>query len=279
MAHPLRSAANELRAARRALRGRAPSLRGALAPLDERIVFVVGSPRSGTTFLAGAVGGCPGFVDLGEVATLKAAIPALARMEPAAAAPVIRRALGRTRRLGLTGGLRAVEQTPEVGFVGAAAALAFPQARFLHIVRDGRDVVCSLVERGWLSAGRGGRDDAGLPYGAAARFWVEPGRQAEFERASDVRRAAWAWRCYVEAARALGERSLELRYERLAADPGSVAGAVAAFLGEPAGPLERALGAVRDTSIGRYRHELSRDELAEVEEEAGELLSALGYLH
>ena len=41
------------------------------------MVFVLGSPRSGTTFLARAVGSVPGFVDLGEVAALKAAIPTL----------------------------------------------------------------------------------------------------------------------------------------------------------------------------------------------------------
>ena len=42
---------------------------------EERLVFVVGSPRSGTTFLASAIGSLPGFVDLGEVAPLKAAVP------------------------------------------------------------------------------------------------------------------------------------------------------------------------------------------------------------
>ena len=52
---------------------------------------------------------------------------------------------------------------------------AYPEARAVHIVRDGRDVVCSLLERGWLAAGRAGVDDADLPYGARARFWVEPG--------------------------------------------------------------------------------------------------------
>ena len=41
--------------------------------LDDRLVFVVGSPRSGTTFLAGAIGALPGFVDLGEVGHLNPA--------------------------------------------------------------------------------------------------------------------------------------------------------------------------------------------------------------
>ena len=40
---------------------------------DQRLVFVVGSPRSGTTFLGTAIGSLPGFVDLGEVGATQAA--------------------------------------------------------------------------------------------------------------------------------------------------------------------------------------------------------------
>ena len=93
----------------------------------------------------------------------------------------------------------------------------------MHIVRDGRDVVCSLLERGWLGADRAGADDAGLAYGAHARFWVEPERTEEFASASEAKRAAWAWRRYVTAARAVPERTLELRYEDLVTSPKKVA--------------------------------------------------------
>ena len=58
------------------------------------------------------------------------------------------------RTLGLAGHLRGVEQTPETSFVIEAALLAYPAASAVHIVRDGRDVVCSLLERGWLAAER-----------------------------------------------------------------------------------------------------------------------------
>ena len=84
------------------------------------------------------------------------------------------------RRLGLAGHLRGVEQTPETSFVLAAALRAYPSAKAVHIVRDGRDVVCSLLERGWLGTDRTGSDDAGVAYGAHARFWVEPDRAEEF---------------------------------------------------------------------------------------------------
>jgi hypothetical protein len=138
----LRSAALQLRTLPRIVsRGEGP-LRTRLGRLDDRVVFIIGSPRSGTTFTGASIGSLPGFVDLGEVAALKAAIPALAPLDPAEAAPPVRRILATTRRLGLVGSLRAVEQTPETAFVVAAAAVAFPEARFVHMLRDGRDVVC-----------------------------------------------------------------------------------------------------------------------------------------
>jgi hypothetical protein len=187
--------------------------------------------------------------------------------------------LERVRRLALVPGLRGVEQTPETAFVLAAALRAYPQASAVHVVRDGRDVVCSLLDRGWLSTGRSGADDARLEYGAAVRFWVEPERVAEFEAASDATRAAWAWRSYLEAARTGGgTRTFELRYESIAANPEAAAGALADHLGVDREPLVHGLQRFHDRSIGRFRRELAPEQLADVEQEAGDLLAALGYV-
>lgn len=273
----LRSAELQIRAAQRILR-RGGLTRRRVGPRDERIVFVVGSPRSGTTFLGRSLGSLPGFVDLGEVGPLKAAIPRLAGLPPEEAAEHIRRQLTLTRRLGLVGGLRAVEQTPETAFVVGAAQQAFPQATFVHALRDGRDVVCSLLERGWLRAKRGGGDDAGQPYGPAARYWVEPERRADFPQASDATRAAWAWRRYVEAVRSAPARVYEVRYERLHADPDGLAAELAAFLDVAEEPLREALLLAHGTSVGRWRRELGEEELADVLAESAGLLRALGYL-
>jgi hypothetical protein len=246
-----------------------------LHPHEERVVFVVGSPRSGTTFLAGAIGAMPGFVDLTEVTPHKAAIPGLMKLPERQASEEIRRVLERVRWLALVPGWRGVEQTPETAFVLGAALRAYPGSRAVHAVRDGRDVVCSLLERGWLSSGRGGGDDAKAAYGSTARFWVEPDRLDEFEAATDATRAAWAWRRYVGAARAAGgERTLEVRYESISES--SVA--IAAHLDADPAPLGAALGRFHDRSIGRYRRDLTPEQLADVEREAGQLLAELGYL-
>jgi hypothetical protein len=274
---PLRSAELQLRAARRIL-PRAPLSRRRFGALDDRFVFVVGSPRSGTTFLGRSIGSLPGFIDLGEVAPFKAAIPELARLGAAEGSPRVRRVLTRARRLGLVGSLRPVEQTPETAFVLAAALEAFPEARVVHAVRDGRDVASSLLERGWLRAGRGGGDDAGLPFGPGARFWVEPEREEEFAGVSDARRAAWAWRRYVGAVRSAPVPVVEIRYERLADDPGAVAVELATALEVPEGPLAEALHHAHGASVGRHVRDLEGQDLADVLAEAGDLLRELGYL-
>jgi hypothetical protein len=243
----------------------------------ERIVFVLGSPRSGTTFLAGAVGSQPGFVDLGEVRPVKASVERWMRLPEPDAAGELRATLERVRRLGFVRDLRPVEQTPELSFVVGVAVRAYPRATVLHIVRDGRDVVCSLLEQGWLRDDRGGRDDAGLRFGGHARSWVEPERREEFAGASEATRAAWAWRRYVTAARSAPAQTLEIRYEGLAADPPGTADRIAARLETEPTPLARALATVHPHSIGRWRKDLTTDEVEDVEREAGALLRELGY--
>ena len=145
------------------------------------------------------------------------------------------------------------------------------------MIRDGRDVATSLLERGWLSAERTGADDAGLAFGAHARFWVEQGREEEFGRVSDATRAAWAWRRYVTSAGAVPERTVEVRYELLVADPAAAAAPVAASLGVDAEGVAEAFARAHDTSAGRWRRDLTPDQLADVEREAGAQLVALGY--
>jgi hypothetical protein len=274
----LESAALQLRVAKRLAPRRGASLGERLGKLDDRLVFVVGSPRSGTTFLAGAIGSLPGFVDLGEVPPLKAAVPELVRLESSEAARRLRRILAVARRVGLVGAIRGVEQTPELAHLVDVVRATFPDARIVHMLRDGRDVACSLLEKPWLRPEQRKSDDAGVSYGSYARFWVEPERREEFERVSDARRAAWAWRRYVSAARAADAQVVEIRYEQMVAAPHEVAAVLAAHLEAPLDALASALGTAYTSSIGRYRTNLDENQLADVLAEAGDLLRELGYV-
>jgi hypothetical protein len=244
---------------------------------EERLVFVVGSPRSGTTFTGSALGSLPGFVDLDEVQPWKAVIPSLMHEPEEIGARRLRAILERVRLLGLARGLRGVEQTPETSFVLAAALRAYPQATAVHVIRDGRDVVASLLERGWLNADRTGADDAKLAYGPHPRFWVERGREEEFRSVSDATRCAWAWRRYVTAASSVPERTVEVHYEDIVGDPVEAARPVAERLGVGVGQVAGVLGLAHDRSLGRWRRDLTDEQLADVEREAGETLRAHGY--
>lgn len=264
-------------AARVARRGRKKAASEAVGA-TERPVFVVGAPRSGTTFMGNSLGRLTGFVDLGEVGPLKVAIDELIALPEEEAARRLERIMERVRRLGLARRLRAVEQTPETSFVLGAALRAYPQAKVVHMIRDGRDVVCSLLEKGWLRTDRGGADDVGSPYGERVRSWVEPERVPEFQAASEATRAAWAWRSYLVAAKTgAPEATLEVRYEDLAGDPDAAAARIADHIAADADELAAALRDVHAQSVGRWRRDLTEDQVADVAAEAGPLLRELGY--
>lgn len=153
----------------------------------------------------------------------------------------------------------------------------WPGARFIHLIRDGRDVACSMV-----SAARK------IGFGTD----TIPG-------------AAIAWNDYVAAARkaaAYGDRYLEIRYEDLLRDGASAYGRILDFCGLPysddwlaktleantfdkmkasrktgdpsvAGPE----GHYRQGRAGGWKQEISLREGFEFERRAGDLLRELGY--
>jgi len=107
---------------------------------------------------------------------------------------------------------------------------------------------------------------------------VEPERAEEFRAASEARRAAWAWRRYVTAARTAQDRTHELRYEELVKNPESAAETLAGFLDLKPEPLAESFSKAFDRSVGRWQRELSPEQIEDVDDEAGDLLKELGYL-
>ena len=114
----------------------------------------------------------------------------------------------------------------------------FPDARVIHIVRNGIDVARSLVERERATPRR--RFD-GVRF-MVKRHW--PSRWPDAERKArpfrDLREAFELWATYVrlggDATRSLGhDRLLVVRYEDMLADPGPSVQQVAALVGQPAG--------------------------------------------
>lgn len=258
-------------------------------PRLHRPLFVLGAPRSGTTFLGSCIGALPEVSYHFEPRVTKAAARQVynASWSPDRAARVFRSAYRLLLVTGADGGRRFAEKNPENCFIVPFLAETFPDAQFIQIIRDGRDVAVSHAEKPWLaagSAGSGRRGRGGQAWGPWARWWVEPERAEEFEHASDLTRTAWSWRRFTESARTglatlSSDRVLTVRYEQVVTAPTAAAGQLATFLGYEETPAElvAALAAADPRSIGRWQQVLDAQGLADVETQAGALLTDLGY--
>jgi LPS sulfotransferase NodH len=255
-------------------------------------VFVVGAPRTGTTFLGGCLAAVPGLSYHYEPYVLQNAtrMYLAGEWDEARTQRFLRRTYRWLLRLRLAGSARLVDKTPSHVFVMDLLAATFPDARFLVATRDGRDVAVSLAERSWLRgvwAAARQRYPSGELQGPFAPYFIEPERREEFERTSDLHRAIWVWRRHTEAGLAAADRlgadrCLEVRYESLLTDPSGQADRIATFLGLDA-PVQRhpfveEVQAIRGTSAGRWREQLGTQGLEVVEREAGPLLEQLGYV-
>jgi GT2 family glycosyltransferase len=140
-------------------------------------------------------------------------------------------------------------------------AAELPGLRFLHVVRDGRDIAFSenqvqLRKHGDAVLGASGEPEALR----SISLWREVNlRAADFGE------------------RELGERYLRVRFEDLCAEPASVTAQVLAFFGLD-GDAEQIAAAEVDApqSIGRWRGEPA-DVLRALEERAGDALRRFGY--
>lgn len=235
-------------------------------------IFVVGAPRSGTSLLRRLISSHPALyispeLRIMELLLIAGVISTHGQLvEPAS-----------VNQAGLLRGRRFVEQLAKhqlaekgkrrIGDKYPPYALSVPQldklfpgAQFIHIIRDGRDVVSSLARtrttnRGWRRA------PTVPPTAELVRDWVGFVSKARKD------------------GRALSSRRYhELRYEQLLADPAPVMRRLLAFLGEPlTADVLRGAGEIRP---GRsWRETLSpADWLAFHRDPSAEsLLAELGY--
>jgi hypothetical protein len=169
------------------------------------------------------------------------------------------------------------EKTPANALYFAELHALFPQSRFVHVVRDPRDVVASLISMDWRDETTGAR----LPITAS------------------LEGAAQGWRDHVAAARAAGAGGapiFECRYEKLIAAPAQAVADLFRFLGVPpsAAPLSHHLTfsaesgenetsarsvsrPLNDAAIGRWRRTFSPQEVRKIETLVGPLLEECGY--
>lgn len=171
------------------------------------------------------------------------------------------------------GALRWADCTPENVLFMAAIRRDFPDARFIHMIRDGRDVAHSLVQQRWI---RPFRWDKGRPVLAAAVFWdwmVDQGRKA---------------------GRRIGDYYLEVHYRDLVRQPRETLAVIAGFLDhnvdydriqktgigsvtKPNTSFPSELHSHQFSPMDRWKRGLGEAELRLVETLVGPLLVKLGY--
>ena len=200
-------------------------------------IFVIGSPRSGTTLLRLLLDAHPRISCGEETHFLRALESIVGRDWPLVASYGLPRDWWLARIRGLyadfqaevlarSGKARWAEKDPTYTLHLAFIEELFPDALFVHLLRDGHDVVASFRDRwGYRSAARAARTE---------------------------------WARYVSAARELGQRLgeqrfLELRYERLVADPEAEARRLFAFLGEAWHPEVLDFDPADHAATERYR--------------------------
>lgn len=261
-----------------------------------RPVFLVGCARSGTSILGEVIAAHPRVTYLYEVSAIwNRVLPGRPdhRLTRAEAAPEVVARLREELAARMTDPERdiLVEKNPKhtvrISFLDAV----FPDCRIIHLIRDGRDTVASLMFR-----------NRGPSWGhLKTPGWAELLKR--FPEENHIR-CAHQWRDAVSIGRAEGRalgsgRYQEVRFERLVREPEACVEAVMRFLGlELTEEMRSVLPRIQDATggsyharrqvrhyvdnhrlrVGRFRENLTDRQVEEVLGVCGELLKELGYL-
>jgi sulfotransferase family protein len=250
------------------------------------VAFVIGCARSGTTIVGDLIAAHPGARGVFEAHDVWPETGDSHRLTEADATDERRRELRAWARGELGDAQLLVEKNPRHSLRVPFLRAVFPHARFVHVVRDGRDVAWSLVP------GLGGEEWAHMK---------PPGWRALMARARGAERGALAWREVLEIALGdlAGTDHLTVRYEDLVASPRDEAERIRAYLGlGPSPGYERFTDRIQDSTahppapasaiwgtsghavrVGRWREHAGTHpaESRAVEQAVAPMLGRLGY--
>jgi len=138
----------------------------------------------------------------------------------------------------------------------------FPNAKFIHIIRDGRAVAASLLKQNWIdmTAPEKGKVWYCQNTFNAGKYWVQIIESAKRQQAQIPE-----------------THYLTLRYEDLINTPQETMKFMFEFLDEQWEPQILTKNPVIAEGVNKWREELSQDQLFEFDRSAGHLFNKLGY--
>jgi len=177
-----------------------------------------------------------------------------------------------------SGKQRIAEKTPHNVFYFQHLNQIFPESPLVHLIRDGRDVVCSLLTMNWVDVATGKRVSYTESAAEAARYWVHvvlTGKKAGSMPSAQL-------------------KYIELRYEDIVQNPEPTLRGLFTALGEPWNPCvlefhtkKRNLAGESSASqvsqklyksaVGRWKRDLTDEDKCVVKRISGDLLIELGY--
>ncbi len=253
------------------------------------VVFVVGCARSGTSILGELIAAHPGVKYIFEAHSIWE-LGGLGeneshRLTSESATPIVKEKIRQWFQEQAPPGLMLVEKNPRNILRIPYVRAIFPEAKLVHIVRDGRDVACSMIP------------------GCGKKQWAHlkpPSWKMLFKNYTGAFRCAMAWKEIME----IGLQDLQdvphlqIRYEDLVTTPDAIADQIFTYMGlEPQPAVTEFCKRISDDTknkyhaqfqnrwyqanhhirIGRWRENLTKKEQKRITDLLSPLLIRLGY--
>jgi protein-tyrosine sulfotransferase len=182
------------------------------------------------------------------------------------------------RALEKSGKLRLAEKTPTNGRYFQQIHYLFPQSPLIQVIRDGRDVICSLLKMDWIDASTNQPLDYTRDFEKACAYWKDEILNARL----------------VQKISSSKDQYYEIKYEDIVLNPESVLKQLFAFLQEEWDPtvlnfsdIKRDLNSessaeqvskkLYTSSISRWKNEFTPQMKDQFKSIAGDLLIGLNY--